>query len=164
MSFIRSKEIHLGSTRPPSLEKTCRRLDRRVSESRKSKQGSVLSSEQFGRHPGPWSLSFDHLSFTHLVLIPFSLQKSQNLSNFQANNITPRQATNSPLNSLSFCCGSSLWGPQESKALPCHASLCNLSIVARNRGVYTEYRATLKMMEATWSNWELHIKCSLCLN
>ena len=118
----------------------------------------ILTNLDVTQVPGHYH-SID-LSFTHLVLIPFSLEQSQNLSNFQANHIAPRQATNSPLNSLSFCCGSSLWGPQESKALPCHASLCNLSDLVRNRlkaegrthDAYTDYRATLKMMEATWSN------------
>ena len=134
---------------------------------RTSKQGSVLTNLDVTQGPGHYH-TID-LSFTHLVLIPFSLEQSQNLANFQANHITPRQATNSPLNSLSFFseasfffCGASLWGPQESKALPCHASLCNLSDIVRNwfqgqgrtHDAYTDYRATLKwwkQLEATES-------------
>ena len=44
---------------------------------RKSKQGSVLGSDQFRHHPGPWSiiLSICHLHTSFLSL--FSLEKSQ---------------------------------------------------------------------------------------
>ena len=141
--------------------KTCRRLDKKEIKTR-------IRSGFWPVPTSPRALVYHSidLSFAHLVFKPFFPRKIANM--FQANNTTPRQATNSPLNSLSFCCGSSLWGPQESKVLPCHASLCNLSDIVRNwfqgegrtHDAYTDYRATLKMMEATWSKWELHTKCS----